>query len=378
MPTAPNGAIMSKALGRAFTILRAPEKGGGGGAAPIPNEPVSVSGLMSGEGDGESSTADQSVVEDESSSEPQQRRAQGDKKKDDPEDGGDENDETVPNGKDESKKEDETKEPSNDDYKSLHSQAKESNKRLRADNDKLRTENASLTEKATLLDNINGMLNDPERKGEGLKIILETAAKAYDGDIIKALAGAGFEAKPAAPPNPLADKKDAIKERLKEKIAQREWDHEKGEGELVHNTLSDLVDLIVDELGPAVAQSGNVQRGSQAQVPAQQAGPSSDDFHAQFKSAMETIREQVPLFEISEAEGMAAKAAYPSLDLEDAIRLKYGEKLFGEKSKQDAGTKVKTMVSSNGRVKGGSVLDPDRVAAGPISLGEAFDSFKDF
>lgn len=367
---------MFKLLQKPMFYRDVPADGGGGDPGDqshmlsnITDGNLSLGELLDGQPD--DTTAQTDATETETSKPAQKRRAKADKDEEEGQGAAEQDEESKANAEEEKQK-DETAKPSDDEAKTLLEQAQASKKRLRADNDKLRESLADLEPKAQLLDNIQGMLQHPEHAGEGLKIILETASQIYGGDIIKALAAAGYEAKPIEPANPVSGIKEKIKASATDPEKIKAWGWNDDEVDMVAKMNGDLVDSILDGLGTVLAE-----KAGSAPKAEKKASSASNSFETEYKDVVQSIQEDVPLFECSIAEAKAAQAAKPKYPLEDAIRLVYADRIAGEKHKQEAHTRVKPMVTSNGKAMGTSVLDPDRIAKGPVSLSEALDSFND-
>jgi|GEM_PF-2976274 len=288
------------------------------------------------------------------------------------------------NVKEETTEEEKPETVSDEQYKKLYEDRTASNKRLRADNDALRATVAKESEDAQLLRNIQGMLlhEDPAHRVEGLKTILGVAAQRYDNDIVKTIASLGYTVEPTEPDDLFAKARESVKAKLAEKVAGQGWNNESGEDKIVERNNAELVDMIFDELSPlmAVRQS---ERPVVAQAPTGGGHPQGS-FDNVYVSAVQSIQEEVPMFEISRAEAEEAMRRFKDtgLDLESAIRLTYDDRLHQERSKQEKAEGVKPMVHSNGKVGRTSVLSPDRINEAAksgtyISLSEAMESFSD-
>lgn len=266
------------------------------------------------------------------------------------------------------------------DAKALVESYKKGNERLKSEKAKLRSSVTEMAPKAALLDRYEQMLSDPATAGEFLNHLLKTVADGqHGGDVTKVLSGMGYSAKPVGPDDHIAGIKDSLFQKIAEVVPTMGFAD--GDEEIFANFGQKIAEMTLSAMAPLIPKT---QAPVQAAQPQAALAPDEAAFRADAVSAVREIQEEVPLFNVTLEEAKAARDAYPRYALEDALRLKYGERLTEEKTKQEATVinPKRMMAPSNGKVGGDSPLSTDAVAARAkegtaISLSSALAAFGD-
>lgn len=263
------------------------------------------------------------------------------------------------------------------DAEALLESYKKGNERLKKRNSKLLDDVRQYEAKANLLDGYNRNINDAATAPAFLDHVLTTVAEGlYEGDVTKLLSEMGYTARKSEPADALAGVKDNLFQAIAAEVPKLGFQDDDNDAFIAFG--QKIAEMTLGAVAPLLKSAQPTAAPAQAAAPTGDAG-----FGREVNAAVRAIQEEAPLFTVTVEEAKAAKDAYKRYDLEDALRLMYGERLAEEKQKQEAVVVARRpMTPANGKVHGDSPLAADAVAeraksGTAISLGAALAAFGD-